>query len=133
MGLHKGECPYLGCLSESGINQAFTQVLFAWQFRLVVKLTDRSPSSIYPSMGTVSNRTLHATSRPIRSIRRHLHFIQVFGCTPGNIYTPVLIPGRRSPTVFSQRNGGIHDLTLSSYFENLAPSGAPKENTQKVT
>jgi hypothetical protein len=77
-------------------NQAFTQVLFAWRFRLVVKLT----ALHLPFTHTVSNHTLSGfTMRDIASEPIHWSpsaFHPSLRFTPGNIYTPLLIPGQRS-------------------------------------
>lgn len=93
-------------------NQAFTQVLFAWRFRLVVKLT-----ALHLPF---THRIQHAL-RQSRSIGHHLHFVQLFGSSHGLL----------------QRNGGIQWYPQKTNIITLSLSlplwDARKDITQNVT
>lgn len=106
-------------------NEAFTQVLFAWQFRLVVKLTVLHLPFTQPYQPYSGSH--HPTSPPIRSIsissNRSVHRTKS---------TPFLITGHRSPVTvtdsflakeWSYPRFHIITLVLSGYLESFTPSG----------
>ena len=138
MGWHKGECPYLDGLV--GI-ESVTQVLFAWRFRLVVKLT--APHLPFTHRYCIQSYSFWFTMCDIRADplvaicissnssvhnREYMHTVTVLSVT---------VTCRRfshKGIVVSTISQKANVTALASRLESFYPFGvARKGNTQKVT
>lgn len=98
--------PIFGWLAESG-NQTFAQVLFAWRFRLVVKLSI-TVLVLYPTtilfLAHISQRhCVRADPLVAPSLR-----FTAGNAHPSDPKPTVTVLHCNMPTGFSQMDGGIH-------------------------